>query len=110
MNTTTEQQTEQQDHFPEADPGNTGQFFVFSCRKYIIKGVRVLDFGEEKTVKQASKILGNWKGAECPVCGPLTHSELDFSNYFTCRGAFDTQDQAVALMDKMIESKQYRLG
>lgn len=69
---------------------------VVYCKKYTRQTLRIADFGDNVTTKQeAQKILDNWRGAECPICGPLSHSELDFSGYLTVVSVHKTEEIAI---------------
>jgi hypothetical protein len=78
---------------------------VISCRKYATRTLKLVDVGDMSKQETLDR-LGNWGACECPVCGPLSHTELDFSNFFEIHGELhETLEDATKAMWLLYDSR-----
>lgn len=67
-------------------------FAVVSCKKYSRQTLRVVDYGD----KDCKALLSNLNVMECPLCGPCSHVELTWHNWFIVHSeGYETQEQAI---------------
>ena len=81
-------------------------FAVVSCRKYSHRSIRVVNFGD----RPAADVIRDLQPRECPICGPLSHTELAWEGYWEVHGEFPAQEVAVELRRSLLASQpdQYR--
>jgi hypothetical protein len=68
-------------------------FCVVSCKKYSRKTLRIVDVGD---CDNPQRLLDGIQAFECPICGPCSHVELSFHNWFTVHSEHSTADEAMA--------------
>ena len=70
-------------------------FAVVSCKKYAAKTLRIADVGDRSTIDEVNELLDKAQCMECPICGPCSHVELSWRNWFNVHSVWSTQDEAV---------------
>ena len=74
------------------------KFHVVSCKKYSQRSVRAVDIGD----KTFSELVRTIPAFECPICGPFSHVELEWTGYWVDHGAYESSDDAIAARRALI--------
>ena len=73
---------------------------VISCNKYAVKTLKLADFGDNDPAKWVDKL----PPCECPICGPLSHTELSWRGYFNIHSRHETVDEATEAAWKLYDA------
>jgi hypothetical protein len=66
---------------------------VVSCRKYHQMTMRIADVGD-RDLDQTKALLAGLEAFECPMCGPCSHVEISWRNYFDVHSLHESLEEA----------------
>lgn len=81
-------------------------FAIVQCNKYHPKTIRVVNFGEQSP----SETLESLSPRECPLCGPLSHTELSFRRMLEVISTHADEESAAAELAKLGGQPEFSLS
>lgn len=66
-------------------------FAVISCKKYTRQTLRIVETDDPTTLKDR---LDKLRNMECILCGPMSHVELSWHNWFIIHSILPSLDEA----------------